>query len=239
MNWSFWLELLARSAVLLLAGEALYRVSKSRTASFRHRLLVWVSVMLALLPVLSLSVPEIPISLARPIQEPKALVTVLEVSSKTFSTYPQHSLNWLLWIWLAGVFTVSLPLFIGSLSISRIARRANPFSRRGKTEILISDELPVPVTYGCWRPRILLPSEAQHWTSPRLQAVLAHELAHVRRRDVATQLTAHIVTALWWFQPIAWLLQKRLRSESELACDAEAIRSGFRPSEYAQPSYSP
>ncbi len=233
MNWSFWIELLVRSAVLLLAGELLYRVSKSRTASFRHGLLVWVFVLLALLPVLSLSVPEIPISISRPIHEPKALVTVLELSSKTAIPSDRHSHNWLLWIWIAGASTVTLPLFIGSISMARITRQATPFSRRGHTEILISDELPVPVTFGCWRHRILLPSEARYWTSSRLQAVLAHELAHVRRRDVASQLVTHFITALWWFQPMAWVLQKRLRNESELACDAEAISSGFRPSDYA------
>ena len=63
MDWRVWAELLVRSGALLLAGEALRRVSKPMGANFRHRLLMWMFVLLALLPVLSAVFPEIPISL--------------------------------------------------------------------------------------------------------------------------------------------------------------------------------
>ncbi len=63
--------------------------------------------------------------------------------------------------------------------------------------------------------------------------MLLHELAHIKRRDIATQLFANVVAALWWFQPLAWMARRALRRESERACDAQALSAGVRASEYA------
>jgi TonB family protein len=120
-----------------------------------------------------------------------------------------------------------------------MARRAKPFTALpsempgSRTDIFVSSELLIPLTCGFLRPRILLPAAAEHWSSSRLAAVLSHELAHIRRRDIAAQMAAHFIAALWWFQPLVWFLRRTLREESELACDAEAIRCGLRPSGYA------
>jgi TonB family protein len=130
-------------------------------------------------------------------------------------------------------------MFIGAVSAARIARRATPFTTppfqiaASRTDILVSGELLIPLTCGFLHSRILLPAAAEHWSSSRLAAVLSHELAHVRRRDIAAQMAAHFIAALWWFQPLVWILRRALREESELACDAEAVRSGLRPSGYA------
>jgi TonB family protein len=63
--------------------------------------------------------------------------------------------------------------------------------------------------------------------------VLAHEAAHIRRRDPAILLAAHIATAVYWFHPLCWLAIARLRAESERACDDAALRTGLLPSGYA------
>lgn len=63
--------------------------------------------------------------------------------------------------------------------------------------------------------------------------MLLHELAHIQRRDIASQVFANAVTALWWFQPMVWIARRQLRRESEHSCDALAIGLGVRPSEYA------
>jgi TonB family protein len=60
-----------------------------------------------------------------------------------------------------------------------------------------------------------------------------HERAHIRRRDLPVHFATHVVACLWWFQPMVWVLRSKLRAESEYACDAEVLRSGLRPSEYA------
>jgi TonB family protein len=242
MNWRLWLELLVRSGALLLAGEVLRRLSKASSAAFRHRLLLWVFALLALLPVLAVLFPEIPVSLWRAHHEPTALVTIQQVSSSALQTSTTHRLNWTLLIWLSGALAACVPLLVGNISAWRMARSASSFdsdTRKvltrllGKTEVLLSRELQVPVACGLLRPRILLPSSAEHWSLTRLEAVLLHELAHLRRRDLLTQVAAHLVAAVWWFQPLVWMARRRLRAESEFACDAEVLHSGFRASEYA------
>lgn len=244
MHSPFWLDLIVRSAGLLLAGEALCRLSKASSAAFRHRLLLWVFVLLALLPVLSVLLPEIPISLWTPPREAKSLVTIQQVSWQVLEATPRPSINWPFAVWVTGFGFACIPLLVGSVSAWRLVRASGPLqnamlaevARRlgGRTEVLLSDELRVPVTCGLLKPRIVLPHSAEGWSASRLEAVLLHELAHVKRRDLTAQALVYLIAALWWFQPLGWLLRRRMRAESEFACDAAAISSGLRASEYAQ-----
>lgn len=229
MNVSFWLELLVRSTALLISGELVLKLMRSTNAALKHRFLLLILALLVLLPAMAVFIPELPVSLSKPQGAPRGLVTVVEVSKRTILTPEPRPVNWLLWAWMAGVGLTCLPLVTGSFSIWRKARRARPL----RDEIAISKELQIPMTCGIVRPRILLPAEAEHWTASRLQAVLLHERAHIRRRDVATQMAAHVVASLWWFQPLVWVMRRRLRAESELASDAAAIRGGLRASDYA------
>jgi hypothetical protein len=81
---------------------------------------------------------------------------------------------------------------------------------------------------------VLLPLDAQHWPSERLEAVLLHEFAHVRRCDFLSQLLAEGVCAFLWFNPLAWLGARALREDAESAADDVVLRSGIRPSSYAE-----
>lgn len=80
---------------------------------------------------------------------------------------------------------------------------------------------------------VVLPTEAASWASERLRTVLLHELAHVQRRDLATQLLAQIATAVYWFHPLVWLAYRRLRQERERACDDIVLSEGISGAEYA------
>jgi beta-lactamase regulating signal transducer with metallopeptidase domain len=100
--------------------------------------------------------------------------------------------------------------------------------------LLASANVPVPVTWGVRRPVILLPNAALVWPADRLQAVLRHELAHVRARDAAMRLAARVACALFWFHPGAWWLARRLEADAEEACDNRVLLSGVRASDYAE-----
>jgi TonB family protein len=93
--------------------------------------------------------------------------------------------------------------------------------------------LAMPLTWGIVRPVIVLPSSAEHWRQDRRRIVLSHELAHIARHDWFLQISAELVRATYWLHPLAWLAARRLRQESECACDDVVLLSEIAPSHYA------
>lgn len=82
-----------------------------------------------------------------------------------------------------------------------------------------SDSITVPLTIGWLQPQMLLPSNWRQWDRTKLDAVLAHEAAHARRRDGLVAGLAGINRCIFWFHPLAWWLERRLTLLAELACD--------------------
>ena len=95
-------------------------------------------------------------------------------------------------------------------------------------QLLQSHHPALLVTWGLGSPKILLPATASAWPADRIRVVLAHELAHVVRHDWLTQISAELLRALYWFNPLVWLAARRLREESERACDDAVLETGDR-----------
>lgn len=91
----------------------------------------------------------------------------------------------------------------------------------------------IPVVWGIFRCRLMLPAVAREWGEDQLRSVLLHELAHVQRRDLLVQLLTQVACALYWFNPLVWVAAWRLSVERERACDDLVLASGVRPSAYA------
>jgi beta-lactamase regulating signal transducer with metallopeptidase domain len=85
-----------------------------------------------------------------------------------------------------------------------------------------SGDVAVPIVVGWRSPCLLLPAQVgrQH---PGLEAVIVHELAHIRRRDPIVFGIARITGCLWWWNPLTWLVARELRDSAEEACDAWAV----------------
>lgn len=153
-------------------------------------------------------------------------------------------------LWSLGAFGLLARLAIGAWSVRRIVRRAraldrddwrNPLyeiaDRLGLSEapdLLQSDRVKIPFASGLLKGRIVLPAESDAWSPERRTAVLMHELGHVRRRDLVGHTVSRVVCAIYWFHPLVWHAARRLRAESERACDDLALGLGARPSEYAE-----
>ena len=120
----------------------------------------------------------------------------------------------------------------GWLDGAERARRLLGLDR--EVRLLVSDRLDVPVAWGFGTPAVVLPPDADGWDEDRRDAVLLHELAHVRRADARTQLVAQLALALHWPNPLAWLAYRRFLVEREHACDDAVLSGGATPSAYAR-----
>ena len=154
----------------------------------------------------------------------------------------------LLWALVASVLAIRL--LAGAIAVRRIVRRAQPLDdARWQTplyeiadrlgldaapRLLRSDDVKMPFAAGLVTPTIVLPAESDDWTAGRRSAVLVHELGHVRRRDLIGHTLGRIACAIYWFHPLVWTAARRLRAESEQACDDLALTFGARPSDYAE-----
>ncbi len=152
-------------------------------------------------------------------------------------------------LWAAGALVVAG--FIARnhlrllLSIRRMAPAHDPrlldcFAREkarhgAAAELRLSADPDVePATFGVFAAaRVVLPASATNWPQADLRAVLAHELAHVARRDWAVKLATQAMVAVYWFHPAAWRIAARLEEEAECACDDRALASGSAPCDYA------
>lgn len=151
-------------------------------------------------------------------------------------------------VWFGVAFVLIVRMLLGILSVHRLVGRARTTeswqqavatagARVGlarQPAIVISNEVDVAFTCNAFGPTIVLPTAADEWSDELRQSVLAHELAHIKRRDLLGQLAAMVACAMYWFNPLVWGAANRLRKESEIASDDMVLATGVRPSEYAQ-----
>lgn len=153
-------------------------------------------------------------------------------------------------IWASVAILFACWLAYGALSVHRIIRRSrtldapdwmNPLwevadrlELASAPRLVRSEDAKMPFACGLLQPTIVLPAECDGWTLDRRRAVLLHELAHIRRRDLVGHTVGRFACALYWFHPLVWTAAKRLRSESERACDDLALTCGARASDYAE-----
>jgi hypothetical protein len=134
-------------------------------------------------------------------------------------------------------------LLLGWHSMSRLVGASAPVRLEGRNcqslqpfaaPVYESGGVASPLTAGISSPRIILPLTWRNWPADKLCAVLAHEFAHVHRRDPLIGLLAHLNRCVFWFHPLAWWLERKLATTSELACDDAAVRVIGESRRYAE-----
>ena len=119
-------------------------------------------------------------------------------------------------VWAIGAAALLLAFAMVYVATLREMRGATHL----RENIWLSDQVTSPAVYGVLRPRIVIPAA---WESRDLTCILAHERAHIRRGDNLWRLLAFAITAVHWFNPLAWLFLKLLLGDLELACDESVI----------------
>ena len=111
-----------------------------------------------------------------------------------------------------------------------LARMARRFGIQRQVRLRIVDTLPSPVTAGWWRPVVLVPAALLTGMPPELlEALLAHELAHIKRHDYLVNLLQNAIETLLFYHPAVWWISHRIRAERELIADDFAARQLGEP----------
>ena len=152
-------------------------------------------------------------------------------------------------IWGIGIVLLSMHLFIGRIVLFYISKGAtnvvsgdwlhltNNIQYRTKiarpVSVLQCSRISSPVTCGTIWPKILLPANADQWTTEQKKYVLLHEQAHIKRFDDIAQLFTQIICVINWFNPLVWFAFRQTVKEREKACDAYVVSGVDTPSDYA------
>ena len=144
----------------------------------------------------------------------------------------------LLAIWSCGCLAIVLIRLRGWMSVRAIVRASAPLHHPAlavppNVRVRVSPGL-APGVVGWLHPVLLLPADlTSRLTPPQLNAVLAHELCHVRRRDNLFAMIHMLAEAVFWFHPLVWWIGAQLVEQRERACDEEVLRAIDEPQSYA------
>jgi beta-lactamase regulating signal transducer with metallopeptidase domain len=154
------------------------------------------------------------------------------------SVVPDGSTNWMMLLiatWAAGTVLALLIWGLRWLKLRTLVRAARPLAISAPLPVLTTSAPVEPGLIGIARPVLMVPDGIQARLSAReMDAILAHELCHFRRRDNLTAAIHMLVESLFWFHPLVWWLGRRLMSERERACDEAVLAAGNDPRVFAE-----
>jgi uncharacterized protein (TIGR03435 family) len=154
-------------------------------------------------------------------------------------------------IWALGFAAVLLAWHVRWRQVSTILRRSaladerrevvilrrleNDINLKTRIRFLISGDLMEPGVFGIFRPALLWPAQlSDRLEDAHLEAILAHEVAHVQHRDNLTASLHMVVEAIFWFHPFVWWIERKMIEERERACDEAVLQSGSKSEIYAE-----
>lgn len=155
---------------------------------------------------------------------------------------PEVSVSPALLIWIAGMaalgiwFTASYFRYYKKFKTSLPASHPHVEAWLGshktirRIQVRVSDRIAAPLTYGVFRPVILLPRGMDYGCEQKLDYVLTHELVHIRRFDVLTKILLAAALCIHWFNPLVWVMYILANRDLELACDETVVRASGRAS---------
>ena len=139
-------------------------------------------------------------------------------------------------VWCAGIILIALFFVISYLRCLIEFRTALPVRNhyvekwlekcplKRPISVRQSDRIFAPLTYGIFRPVILMPKKMDWKNEKQLQYILSHEYVHICRYDTVTKLVATLALCIHWFNPFVWVMYILLNRDIELACDESVIR---------------
>ncbi len=230
---TFLLALLLRPLVLALPAAVTLGLLKSAAA--RHALLSILAAGMLTIAIALATLPIIPV----PVMKPATRVLLPSPNAAPlparFPTPPRpQPFPWTTAAYALGCTLLACRLAYGYALTRRLVNRSRRLPQFAGVAVYESPSVPVPLTVGFLRPKILLPLGWDTWTPEKLDAVLIHERNHVRRGDWPVALLSALNCCIFWFHPLAWWLDSRLKMLAEHACDDASLPHVASPEFYAQ-----
>jgi beta-lactamase regulating signal transducer with metallopeptidase domain len=233
LGWTL-VHFLWQAAALVIAYEILRRLSRRASSRTRYALACFTLLIMALAPVGTF------FYLADPLPDPGPLIlpgrgVPLTTLTGILSAL-RSSLPWLVRIWLVGaalVLLVKIGAFVALNGLihrrvatldhevhERFEQLRERMRIRRRVRYVVSTLFESPATLGWLRPIVLIPAAALTGLPPdQLDAVIAHELAHIRRHDYLVNMLQTAMETILFFHPAVWWVSKRVREERENCCD--------------------
>lgn len=218
-------EAAARGTVLCLIVWLAMKALRPRNPHLEK--IVWVTVVMG-----SLALPLLITLNVVPAIQTQYILVLPALPVSVTETFKNHA-DVFLFLYSLIALALVLRFSVAWVQMWRIRRDAKTlrFSAETLYDIRMSPRISSPATFGR---TILLPPACSDWPASTWQAVLSHERAHVRRRDSYLQWLVHLHACIFWINPLAWWLQRRLSLLAENLSDDEAIAElGSRPA-YAE-----
>ena len=163
----------------------------------------------------------------------------------------RRQLSWIVGLWLTGAALMALRLAVGLKWVADRTRldeySRNPYWQRRLSELArrfgieqhvrlgVVDRLDSPITAGCWKPIVLVPAAlVTGMSADLLEALLAHELAHIKRHDYLVNLVQSTIEIILFYHPSVWAISRRIRNEREQIADDLAVEMLGQPQKLAQ-----
>ena len=208
----------------------------------------------SVIPITKHAVPLLPASLAWAMHTADQTFSAGVAQHANAQSALQRGEAWLpaalVLIWAFGFAAVLVAWYLPWRQVAKMLERALPVENGRETDILrcienytnaqtrtqfrISNDLMEPEVFGIFRPVLLWPAQlSNRLEDAHLEAILAHEVAHVHRRDNLAALIHMAVEASFWFHPFVWWIERKMIEERERACDEAVLRAGSRAEIYA------
>jgi beta-lactamase regulating signal transducer with metallopeptidase domain len=200
---------------------------------------------------LSLAVPEKFATAPSPILREISQPSPVEDIGAWLKWRAELVLPWVDAVWMLGVLLLATRAFGGLWHLEQVKQRArglvpqdvaHSFNRichqvrvGRRVALLVSEEVISPLAMGVWRATVILPASAVLGLPiEELEAVMAHELGHIRRWDYVVNLLQTAVEGVLFFHPAVWWLSRTVRERREVCCDEIAVRSCAGAEVYAR-----
>lgn len=222
------LEAALRSSALVVIVWLLLRALRVSSPSIERT--AWLAVLIASIAMpFVMNLDVLPSSVAPAVAWlPQAEIGAMTISDR--STEWQYSI---VWIYAAGVATLCGRQLVGLIRIWRLRSGATSFTDASDRalDVRTSSAVHSPVTVFT---TILVPGEFASWSAQEREAVIAHERTHLANGDFYVQALAHLHRNVFWFNPFAWWLPRRLSLLSEHVSDDAALATMRERTAYAE-----